>query len=383
MGKWALKAKHVLTPLRELTDAVVVIEDSRISAVLSVGSLPTEGLELVDLGDCYLVPGFVDIHHHGAMGVRAEQGVDAVKVISEYLPRTGTTSWLPTVSTLAGVEAIVRAKKSGLAGADAAGIHMEGPYLAPKRLPGDEDEVSQVDIRAIDRFLAVSDGLLRLVGIAPELPGALEAIRHLYDHGVVVAAAHTKISYEELMAAVDHGLRHVTHVYNVMSGFHHRRPGMVGGVLATDELTGELIADGYHVHPAAMKILIRCKGASRIALITDNTAYAGMPDGVYGNLVKKDGVVRRAGFDADTDHTLAGSVWPLDHNLRTLVSCVNVSLQDAITMATLTPASIVGIDHAKGSIAPGKDADLTVLDHNLVPTMTVVRGKTVYSKSVA
>lgn len=376
--KWAVKAKRVLTPQRELTDTAVIIDGTQIGAVLPASNLPAEGLQIVDVGDCYLVPGFLDIHHHGAVGVRAEQGADAVKKISEYLPRTGTTSWLPTVNSKAGIEAVVTARRSGLPGADAVGIHMEGPYLAPKGLPGEEAEIPHVDKAEIDEFLAASEGLLRLVGVAPELPGALEGIKHLYEHGVVVAAAHTKISYEELMAAIDHGLRHVTHIYNVMSGFHHRRPGMVGGVLATDELTGELIADGYHVHPVAMEILIRCKGVSRIALITDNTAYAGMPDGDYGEFVKRDGVVRRAGFDAGTVHTLAGSVWPMDHNLRTLLSQVNITLRDAITMATLTPARIVGVDDAKGSIAPGRDADLTVLDSNLVPAMTVVRGRVVY-----
>lgn len=356
----------------------MVISGRTIEGLIAASQLPAD-VKIVDAGQSILAPGFIDMHHHGAVGVRADQGPEAVAKISRFLPTTGTTSWLPTVSTLEGVKAIAAARKLGLPGADVAGIHMEGPYLAPKRLPGEEVVERTVNLAEIDGFIEASEGLLRVMGLSPELPNALEGISHLAENGVLPAAAHTKITYEQLMTAVDAGLRHVTHVYNVMSRLHHREPNMVGGVLVTDELTGELIADGFHVHPVAMEILIRCKGIDMVAMISDSATYAGMPDGDYGDVVKKDGVLRRAGFDASTDHTLAGSVWSLDHNLATLVNSTNVTIRDAVTMATLTPARIVGIADRKGSIARGKDADLVVLNQDLKPMLSVVGGRIVYA----
>jgi len=380
MSRWGIKAGIILTPLRQLNNAAVVIENGTIAAIIPDQQLPAGGLEIIDVSQHMLTPGFVDIHHHGAMGARADDGTEAIRTISEYLPGTGTTSWLPTVSSLPGIEGIVQAQKESLPGAAIAGIHMEGPYLAPKRLPGEQVREIEVDIGQIDRFLASAGNLLRIVALSPELPGALHAIRHLDRNGVIPAAAHTKISYEQLMEAVNSGLRHVTHIYNVMSRFHHREPNMVGGALITDELTGELIADGFHVHPVAMEILVRCKGPDKVALITDSTTFAGLPDGNYGDVIKKDGIIRRSGFDSKVDHTMAGSPWPLDHDLRTLVSSTNVSIRDAVTMATLTPARIAGVDSRKGHITPGKDADLTVLDQQLNPVMTIVGGQVKFDK---
>ncbi len=356
----------------------MIVENGRIAEIGPASGVPAD-LEVVDGKGMTLAPGLIDMHHHGAVGVRAEQGPEAVAKISQYLPSTGTTSWLPTVSTLDGVKGIVAAKKSGLPGADAPGIHMEGPYLAPKRLPGEKVEPKTVDLKELDEFMTAAEGMLRVMGLAPELPNALAGIRHLASNGIVVAAAHTKITYSQFMEAVDAGLRHVTHVYNVMSRLHHREPNMVGGVLVTDEITGELIADGHHVHPAAMEVLIRCKGVERVAMISDSAAFVGMPDGEYGDLVKKDGVLRRKGFDASTDHTLAGSIWPLGYNLANLVASTKYTLQDAVTMASLTPARIVGIADRKGSIAPGKDADLVLLNSELAPALTIVGGRVAFS----
>ena len=384
----ALRARRVITPLQDLRNAVVLIEGEKIAAVGLVAHVPiSEGTQVIDVGDRWVVPGFVDLHHHGAVGVMAGEGPQAVKKIAQYLVKTGTTSWLPTVMDLASLQGIVVAKREGTGGADVAGIHMEGPFLAPKRVPGQEamdSALRPVSISEFMQYVEAAEGNLRLMGVAPELPGALELIGEARRAGVVMAVAHTKGTYEQFMRAVEAGVRHVTHAYNVMTGMHHRKPGVMGGVLTCDQVTAELIADGYHVSPVAMDVLVHCKGADKVAAITDAVSLSGLPDGehqMFGrSVIKKDGISRLAGSTPDQDNTMAGSEWPMNHNLHNLVLLVGLPLRDAIRMATLTPATIIDIQRSKGSIEPGKDADLAVIDDNLHVSLTVVRGRIAFQE---
>jgi len=383
---WALKARRLITPLQDIRAAVVVVRGQKIVAAGRQDSIAIpEGAEVIDAGQKTIVPGFVDLHHHGAVGAGADEGTAAVKKIAQYLVGTGTTSWLPTVWTLESLPGIVQAKKEGTGGADVLGIHMEGPFLTPKGIAATdafEEHLEKPSLRRFQQFMEASDGTLRLMGVSPELDGALELIGEMRRSGVVPAVAHTKGTYEQFMRAVEAGARHVTHTYNVMTGLHHRRPGVVGGVLTCDQVTAELIADGHHVSPAAMDILIRCKGPDRIAVITDNVPLAGLPDGTYsmfgGTVVKKDGISRLEGSTSATDGTMAGSEWPLNHNIRNLIDLVGVTLLDAIRMATLTPATVIGLTALKGSIEPGKDADLVVIDETIQVCLTMVRGQVVF-----
>ncbi|MGQ9682448.1 MAG: N-acetylglucosamine-6-phosphate deacetylase [Anaerolineae bacterium] len=384
----AIRAKRVITPLQDLRDAVVLVEGDTICATGRQINLPVpEGAALLDVGDKIVVPGFVDLHHHGAVGFKADEGVEAVKAIGHYMVQTGTTSWLPTVQKMEAVSDIVAAMREGTGGADVLGIHMEGPYLAPKGIPGRDDMDSilrKPSLAEFDACVEAAAGNLRLMGIAPELEGALDLIREMRRVGVVPAVAHTKATYEQFMRAVEAGARHATHAYNVMTGLHHRRPNVVGGILTCDQVTAELIADGYHVSPPAMDILLRCKGYDKVAVITDCVPIAGLPDGTYEvsgmTVVKKDGIIRHSGADAERDNTMAGSEWPMNHNLRILTELVHVPLAAAIRMATLTPATIIDVNKRKGSIEPGKDADLVVIDQQLEVHMTMVRGKVVYQR---
>ena len=385
----AIKALQVITPLQDLRDAVVLVAGEKIAAVgpASDVSVP-ENARAIDVGNRIVAPGFLDLHNHGAVGAYAEESPAAVEKIAQYLVRTGTTSWLPTVHSQNGTEAVVAAKRAGTGTADVLGVHMEGPFLAPKRVPGQEAMdagLRKPSLQLFDRFLEAADGHLKLMGVAPELPGALELIGEMERSGVIPAVAHTKASYEQFMAAVEAGARHVTHAYNVMTGFHHRRPGVVGGVLTCDQVTAELIADSFHVSPPAMDVLLRCKGIERVAVITDSTPLAGLPDGTYEvfgrKVIKKDGISRIAGTTPDQDNTMAGSEWPLNGNIRNLVELVGVPLRDAIRMATMTPAKIIGLDGSKGSLEPGKDADLVVIDEQLTVYLTMVRGRVVYERS--
>ncbi len=384
----AIKSSRVLTPLQDLRDGVVLVEGKEIVAVGQQCHVPIpESARVIDAARHIVAPGFIDIHHHGADGAYAAEGPDAVEKISRYLARTGTTGWLPTVSTLEGLPGIVRAQKGGTSGAEVLGIQMEGPFLAPKRIPGQEAvdrHLLEPSIELFARMVAAAEGQIRIMGVAPELNDALELIREMRRLGVIAAAAHTKCSYEQFMRAVEVGLRHVTHTYNVMTGLHHRKPGVVGGALTCDQVTAELIADGYHVSPVAMDVLLRCKGFDSVCVITDNVALAGLPDGEYEfygrKVVKKDGVSRLAGTSPDQDNTMAGSEWPMDHNLRTLTQAVGVPLAGAVRMATLTPARIIGLQRTKGSLEPDKDADLLIIDDQFNVYLTMVRGRVAFER---
>jgi len=217
------------------------------------------------------------------------------------------------------------------------------------------------------------------------MDGALDVVREMRRAGVLPAAAHTSLTYDEFMRAVEAGIRHVTHLYNRNYYFHHRQPGVIGAALSCDLVTTEVSADGLHVHPAALTMLYRCKGACQIAVVTDGSELIGMPDGEYPGpfgwtVVKLDNVVRRKGTSAGQDHSMAGSVWPICHNVHTLIDQAGVPAGEVVTMASLTPARILGVDRHKGSLEPGKDADLLIVDPRTEPLLTMVRGQVVYRK---
>ena len=379
-----LQARSIFTPFREIRDGFMALSSGKIVALGSGACQPRgEHVATVDFSGYTIVPGFIDLHHHGAMGHRASDGsMEALQAIAEFLPSTGTTGWLPTVNDLASCRAIRDFARQNVNGAKPLGIHLEGPFLAPKNLPGTEYEVPiKADIEVFDELYDASGGLVRLVGIAPELEGALELIAHMRDCGVVPACAHTKADHALWLRAVDAGLQHVTHTYNVMTGLHHRRPGVVGGALTTDCVTCELIGDGFHVSPVAIDILIRCKGIDNIVVITDSVRYAGLPDGQYDEVTKKAGIIRRVGFDESVDGSMAGSAWTMDHNVRYLVQDVGLSLADVLRMTSTVPARIAGFADSKGSLQVGKDADFTILDENLEIVATFASGKQVFART--
>lgn len=377
----AIKAACVITPYEELRPGVVLILDGKIAAVGRFDHvvIPTEA-QTLDVGERILAPGFFDLHIHGAAGHLASEGPEAVLEIARYLVSTGTTGWLPTVGNMSGVLGVIEARQRQKEGARIAGIHMEGPYLAPKQLPHDEPAEPPVPtVKEFHSFLEAARGHLSIMGVAPELENSHQVIGAMRRAGVVPAVAHSKADYDTFMRAVAAGISHTTHAFNVMTGMHHRRPGIVGGVLTCDQLTAELIADGFHVHPVAMDVLIRCKGPERVALITDSVRYQGLPDGDYGRVVKTGGIVRLKGYDSSVDNTMAGSVWPMNHNVANVARLVG--LRKAVQMASLTPATIAGHADNKGSIEPGKDADLIVIDDQVRVYMTLIDGEVVYEAS--
>jgi N-acetylglucosamine-6-phosphate deacetylase len=275
---------------------------------------------------------------------------------------------------LKAAEAIIALKDDRIGG-----IYFEGPFLSPER-KGAQPEQWLVT-PSIDRYrelYAKTKGRMRILALAPELPGAKEIIHQALSDNVIPALAHSNASYEEAMEAIDQGVRHFTHLYNGMRVFHHRDPGAVAAALLRQEVTVELIADGIHVHPAVLKTVIKLKGIENICLITDSISAAGMKDGSYffsgQEIIVERGIARLA-----TGDSLAGSTLTLDKAIRNLLEW-GVSLPHAIKMASSTPARVLGIQHSKGSITPGKDADLVIFDQDLKVRAVFVRGRLVYNE---
>ena len=395
--KFAIQTRRLLTPLQELRDAVILIDGERIEAVGRQATTPIpDGYQVWDMGERIVAPGLIDIHIHGANGYFAREGAQAVHEISKWLVTTGTTSWLATAGDVEGIKGIVEAMGQRSTGASVEGVHSEGPFLYPKYLPGEsKSPPPPAEISTYHEMLEASEGHLLLMDCSPDLPGGLDVIREIYRTGVVASFAHGEADYDLFMRAVEAGVRHVSHTYNVMTGMHHRRPGAVGAALTCDNLMCELNADGFHVHPVAMDVLIRCKGLPKVCLISDMQAAAGLPDGEYDwsgrvidgeyqwvgvKLIKRDGVVRLAGQDAQLDGTISSSIWPVQHGVQNLVRDVRLPLKDAVRLASLNPAVAVGLDKRIGSLEPGKRADLIIIDADVNLYLTMVGGKVMYEK---
>lgn len=367
---------NVLAP-EPLGRAAVVFEESRILEVVRDprhADLPRDVREV----EGFICPGFVDLQINGSFGVNVGPDGEALRCLARELPRTGTTSFLPTLvsSPEATYPAFLEALSgaTNVPGARMLGAHLEGPFLSPLRKGAhDLANLMPIDLDLI-RALAGS-GLVSMMTLAPELPRAREAIRLLLEEGIVPSAGHTDATYEQLAHAVDAGLGTGTHLYNAMSPLGHRAPGVVGALLSDRRTRVGIIADGVHVHEAALEIAYRQKGADALALVTDAMEAAGMPDGEYELGDRK--VRLEAGAVRTPEGSLAGSVLTMDTALRNAVRFLNVPLPEALRMTTSTPAAILGLP-AKGRITPGADADLVVLGEEVEARETLVAGRTVY-----
>jgi N-acetylglucosamine-6-phosphate deacetylase len=387
----AIQAGRILTPLESFAPGTILVEDQRIVAVGRPPEVPIPaGSAVIDASDKVVVPGFVDTHTHGRDKTYYGEDPETTSNLCRSVVSTGVTSLLPTLASLLPIQytlemilqrvrVVRQVMKSNVGGAEILGIHMEGPYLSgADTARGSQLAVNmrEPSVEELRRMVEASEGTIRKMSIAPELDGALELIREMVKWNIVPCAAHSAATYDQTMEAVQAGLRCAAHVFNGMVPLHHRAPGLLGAVLTCDKIHAELIADGQHVSPVAMDILLRCKGVDGVHLITDNTLWAGMPNGTYQNgdrtIVKED---RRAWV---VGGTLIGSVAPMNLCVANIAHSVGYSLADAVRMASLNPAVVIGVDDRKGSLEPGKDADLLVIDEKVEIYMTMVRGREVY-----
>ncbi len=371
----------VVTPFELISHGQVEIAGGM---VLYAGPRKHPYGEVFDHGDDLICPGLVDVHIHGGAGHDAmDDAPETMDGISRYLAAGGVTAFLATTQTaprkdlLTSVKRIAEAAESGLGGARLLGLHLEGPYLSEERRGAQHvDAIRAPDTEELGSLHAAAGGLLRIVTLAPEVPGAMGAISWLADHGVVASAGHTDADYETALAAFGHGLSHVSHLYNGMRGLHHREPGILGAALTDGRVSVELIADGHHVHPAALRLAALCKGPAKTVLVSDSIKPAGLPDGEYTyrgrRMVLSDGLVRLP------DGVIAGSSIRLNDAVRVMVEEAGFSVSEAVQMASHSPARVLRLTPGKGRLAEGSDADVTIMDWGFNVKETIVGGDTVY-----
>jgi N-acetylglucosamine-6-phosphate deacetylase len=389
----AILAGTIYTPLDEIRDGVVLLEGHRIAQVgpRSRVKIPKEAVTIDD-SDQIVGPGMIDQHIHGAVGHDLmEATAEALSAVGRFLARHGTTAFLPTTIT-APPEAITEAARGlgeiirgwhgsqgigdkGLC-AEPLGIHFEGPFLnAIRRGAHTASQIQPPSLAMMRQFLDASAGTTRIVTLAPEMEGAMELLELARRHNVRVAIGHSNATYAEAERAIDAGATHATHLYNAMRPFSHRDPGIIGAALTDDRVSAELICDGFHVDPVAVRLMMRAKGVKGTILVTDSLSGAGMPDGEYrvGNMpVRLEKNVLRT-----MEGTLAGSTLTLDLALRNLMRFSGLAFQDCLVCATVNPARLLGVGDRKGLLAAGADADLAVFDQNYSVTQTYVRGRAV------
>lgn len=315
-----------------------------------------------------IVPGFIDIHTHGAVGVDINgASAEDLEKIGKFFAKNGTTSWLASIltdteeQTSRAISQCIEYQASAGKGAQLLGIHLEGPFLASEfkgAMPEHLLKKGSADLAA--SYQRQANGNIRYITVSPEVEGVLELIPKLRELGIVVAMGHSGADYDTAMAAIQAGTAACTHTFNAMAPLHQHRPAIIGAALESDVYC-EMICDGLHLHPAIVRLLWKTKGPQRLVAITDSIMAAGLPDGNY-HLGVNQVVVEKGDAKLASDGTRAGSTLTQDRALRNLLSFTGLSLEEILPVLTENPAKLIGVYDRKGSIEDGKDADLVVLD---------------------
>jgi N-acetylglucosamine-6-phosphate deacetylase len=378
----------IYTPEGRIESGTLAVSRGKIAGIHRAGETADYGseAEVVDASGLKLVPGFFDVHVHGGAGGEFSSGkIETFGDICRYHAAHGTTTMLATTltDTRERLERAVQAITEWMdrpepEGARVWGIHLEGPFLNKVRTGAQNPEfLRDPDLDELRMYAEHSGGRVRLITIAPEMPGAEEMIRWAAEHGITVSIGHSDATHEQMLAAIAWGARHVTHLFNGMRPLHHREPGVAGTALIRDELTVELICDGIHVHRDLIPWVMRTKPEDKVVCVTDCMAAAGMPPGDYmlGSLPVRmiDGQVRLITADGSPG-SLAGSSLNMHQALLNCLAFTGWELEKLLPYFTLNPARQAGAAHVKGSIEIGKDADLVLLDDRLQIRGTYVEG---------
>ena len=388
-GRLALINGRVILPQEMVTGKAVVVEGQKIAGLVAADSLGAE-VEKIDVGGRYIAPGLIDIHIHGALGhTFNEPTEEAFATITEENARRGVTSLLATVAA-APIPDMVRCLEfcrqwmsEPHEGAQVLGVHLEGPYFSlAKKGALDPQNIRTPDDGTPDILLEHRD-VLKMMSYAPELPGALELTARLTRWGIVPAAGHSSATDEDVLAAMKAGLRHIIHVWSGQSSTVRegpwRKPGLLEATLVFDQLTAEMIADNKHLPPTLMKLAYKCIGADRLCIVSDATSGTGMAEGTRFRMGEMEYEVHD-GVGMVLDRTsFAGSTTLVNQMVPILTDAVGVPLAEAVRMATLTPARVIGLDDGKGSLEAGKEADLAIFADDFTAWRTMIGGRWVYA----
>ena len=376
-----ITAARLIAPEREIANPIVTVEDGVITRIASRAEAEVPFGHHVDFDGCTLAPAFFDVHIHGSAGHDVMEATPAAfTAIGHFLGRRGVGAYLPTTvtapldATLRSLAGMAKFMGSVKYGARPLGIHIEGPFLSPhKKGAHPANLLLTPSVELFDRMWQAAEGKIRLMTIAPELPGAEEVIAHATSLGVRVSMGHSDADSDAAKRGVEAGAVSATHTYNAMRSFDHRNPGLLGEVLANDHLFAELICDGLHVAPNAVRIYWKAKGAERAILITDAMAAAGMPDGNY-KLGELDVRVKN-GVCIIGENTLAGSTLTLDRAVKNFAAFTGAAIGDVSRLASQNPARMTGFASEVGSLAVGRAADITVLSSENEVVDTILRGE--------
>src|SRR5712692_9847867 len=385
--RFTLRDAHLIDATTDIAHSDIIIDGTHIQAIGRPEYSPGEQDNIIDATDMLVMPGFIDVHTHGGGGYNLHTtDADEIRAYARWVPETGVTSFLIAVVGVAGsipaqqLRAAVEALDDGVTGAAPLGIHLEGPYINVARRGAHQPSwLRMPDESETEQLLALTDGHLRLLTLAPELPGASAMIRRLVDAGITVSMGHTDATYEQAQEAIKLGVTHVTHCFNAMRPLLHRAPGPLAALAEAEWVRGELIADGVHVHPGAMNALVKLLGPERTVVITDALAGAGAPDDAFDFAGQSAQVIR--GAARLSDGTITGSVLTMDQALRNVLQMTEASLQQAVGMLTLNPAHAAQASHCKGRLQAGYDADLLIFDHTLTLQATICRGSVAFATS--
>ncbi|GGI40645.1 N-acetylglucosamine-6-phosphate deacetylase [Mammaliicoccus stepanovicii] len=377
MNQYSLTNAVIYTEEETINSGFVEVKDGIIS---KIGKGIYEGdLEQIDLKGHHLIPGFIDIHIHGGYGQDAMDATpESLNILTKNLLSEGTTSFLATTMTQSteavnkALENIANFKPEDEQSAEILGVHLEGPFISEFKVGAQNPEfVARPSVQKFKDFQKHANNLIKIVTIAPEVDGAGETIKTLC-HDVIFSAGHTVSDFDGIEEAVDNGLKHITHLYNAQTTFTHREPGVFGAALTDERLTTEVIVDGVHSHPNAVKLAYLAKGNKNFCVITDAMRAKGMQDGKY-DLGGQDVIVKNNEARLESG-SLAGSILLMNQGLKNLMNFAGISLEEAWRTTSLNQAIRLNVDDKIGSIKVGKKADLVVVDSEINVLTTIKNG---------
>lgn len=379
--KTAIKARKIYSEDKVLENAVLIMEDGYIVEVDE--NFNSEGYEqFIDYGECELIPGLIDPHIHGANGFDTmDSSITALNTISVYLTKYGVTGFLPTTVSddfdkIKNAVMNVAENKDRVAGAKILGSYVEGPYITEQHKGAHDPRfIRELNVCELRDLIEEGKGTIKIMTVAPEKTNSKECIEYLRKNDVNVSMGHTNATYAETIEAVESGANVSVHTFNGMRGFNHREPGLLGAVLTDDRVYCEVISDMVHCHPAALKLLIKCKPEDKIILISDSMMAGGLKDGIYdlgsSKVTVKDGIARTE------NQSLAGSTTNVLQCVRNLVEEIGVPKETALKMASLNASKLLGLEGIIGSIKKGKKADFALIDKDYKVHATYIEGRLV------